>query len=382
MENKKTLEEIRKIFENDRFATENGATIDEVSEKIIEKLVDLVDNIEYRKELTNNTRGIINKKGAEKIAVYNSKGKRVGNIELGNLAIPSLGEKLYSFGALSDIHLQYDTAMPDFQKALQYLNNTEDVDFTCICGDLTVNGTSEELTTYKEYVSMYSPDTPVYAVAGNHDTYGGIVDNIQTYTGYPLRYTFERGDDVFIMMGIRGDSEGNFCNNGDLQWLYNTLEANRNKRCFLFEHIPPIEGCGDALGVYSFTKLESFSKSVAFKSLLSHYSNVIFFHGHTHMKFYLQKYNDIANYDKVFGSHGVHIPSLAVPRDTSGSGYTTVYADSEGYVVDVYENGIHLRGRDFVKEEFIPIASYWLDTTLQTIPEKTYTDSTGIITTK
>ena len=33
MKSKKTLEEIRKIFENDRFATENGAVIDEVGEK-------------------------------------------------------------------------------------------------------------------------------------------------------------------------------------------------------------------------------------------------------------------------------------------------------------------------------------------------------------
>jgi len=30
MENKKTLEEVRKIFENDRFATENGAVIEEI----------------------------------------------------------------------------------------------------------------------------------------------------------------------------------------------------------------------------------------------------------------------------------------------------------------------------------------------------------------
>jgi len=30
MENKKTLEEVRKIFEGDRFATENGAVIDEI----------------------------------------------------------------------------------------------------------------------------------------------------------------------------------------------------------------------------------------------------------------------------------------------------------------------------------------------------------------
>lgn len=32
MENKKTLEEVRKIFEADRFATENGATIEEIGD--------------------------------------------------------------------------------------------------------------------------------------------------------------------------------------------------------------------------------------------------------------------------------------------------------------------------------------------------------------
>ena len=33
MENKKTLEEVRKIFENDRFATENGAVIEEIGSR-------------------------------------------------------------------------------------------------------------------------------------------------------------------------------------------------------------------------------------------------------------------------------------------------------------------------------------------------------------
>ena len=32
MENKKTLEEVRKIFEGDRFATENGAVIEEIGD--------------------------------------------------------------------------------------------------------------------------------------------------------------------------------------------------------------------------------------------------------------------------------------------------------------------------------------------------------------
>ena len=49
--------------------------------------------------------------------------------------------------------------------------------------------------------------------------------------------------------------------------------------------------------------------------------------------------------------------------------------------MDVYENHIVLKGRDFVDEKFVPIAIYQLDTTLQTIEEGTYTDSTGIINT-
>lgn len=320
---------------------------------------------------------------ARRIGVYDRKGNRVGQIPLGSLTPPNPAKRLYSFGALSDVHIVYSTATSDFQKALSYLNNDEDVAFTCICGDLTDNGTASQLAQYKAVVDAYSADTPVYAIAGNHEAYATQPTLLQQYTGKPLYYSFEHGNDVFIMVGIISGNEGSLFADGELQWLYETLETHRNKRCFLFQHIPPVEGCGDVLNIYPYTKLRNNAESIAFKNLLKHYKNVVFFHGHTHMKYYLQKYGDMANYDKVFGCHSVHIPSLAVPRDVnaSGTGYETIYADSEGYVVDVYENGIHLRGRDFVKGEFLPIASYWLGTPLQTIPAGTYTDSTGTITT-
>ena len=320
-------------------------------------------------------------KNVRRIGIYDSNGNRVGFIPLGDLTFPDIGAKQYSFGALSDPHVQYDTAQADFEAALKYLNETEDVDFTCICGDLTVNGTDAELTQYKGYVDSYSPNTPVYAVFGNHDTYQGLYNNTQKYTGQPFNYTFTHGNDVFIMVGnISGYSGaiGTLFTKATLQWLYEQLEANRNKRCFLFQHILSAKGSGDALNVYPHTKLSG-DEATVFESLLSHYKNVVWFHGHSHFKFYLQYGNDIANIDKVFGTWSVHIPSLSVPRDVAGSSYSTIYAESEGYVVDVYENGIHLRGRDFVKGEFLPIASYWLDTTLQTVAAGTYTDSTGTI---
>ena len=319
-----------------------------------------------------------------RIGIYDSNGNRVGQIPLGSLTPPTQGQKQYSFGALSDVHIVYDTATSDFQKALNYLNNDEDVAFTCICGDLTDDGSVTQLQQYKNAVDAYAGNTPVYAIAGNHEatTEHNTTARIQPYTGKPLYYSFSHNDDVFIMVGEYRWNASYLFETGELQWLYETLEANRNKRCFVFFHVFPWGDSGNANGLYV-NDLFSGTQGNVFKSLMAHYKNVVLFHGHSHLKFYLQKMDDKANYSNAFGFRSVHIPSLAVPRDdTNGDGVTeNIYADSEGYVVDVYENGIHLRGRDFVKGEFLPIASYWLDTTLQTIPAGTYTDSTGTITT-
>lgn len=324
-------------------------------------------------------------KSTRRIGIYNSTGNRAGQIPLGSLSFPGAGAKKYSFGALSDIHLQYDTAQTDFQRALVFLNETEDVAFTCIAGDLTANGTTTELAQYKEYIDTYSADTPVYAITGNHECWGGLnlASVISTYTEQPLYYSFTHGGDVFIMLGLKGDTEGGLFTTAELQWLYETLETNRNKRCFVFHHVRPQDGCGNTYGIYNYD-IWGGTEAAVFESLMTHYKNAHQFHGHSHLKFYLQYGSDTANIDRLFGGWSIHIPSLAVPRDGDASGASSrkeVYADSEGYVVDVYENGIHLRGRDFVKGEFLPIASYWLDTTLQTVEAGTYTDSTGTIVT-
>lgn len=319
--------------------------------------------------------------GARRIGIIDSNGNRVGQIPLSGLTPPTSAKKLYSFGLLSDVHIALDTAEDDFKAALTYLNDT--VDFICISGDLTYDGSEEQLGQYKAIVDAYAK-IPVYACAGNHEHYTSKSSGyLQNYTGYPLYFTIEKGNDVFIFVGVASATEGEMFADGQLQWLYETLEANRNKRCFLLEHILPVEGCGDILALYPYTKMGMSDESLAFKSLLKHYHNVIFCHGHTHMKFYLQQYGVTANYDNIWGCHSVHVPSLAVPRDVDDTGLemTTIYADSEGYIVDVYDNGIHLRGRDFIAGEFLPIASYWLDTTIKEIKENTFVDETEVIAT-
>ena len=311
----------------------------------------------------------------KRIGIYDAEGKRVGTVPLGGLAFPEAGEKLYSFGALSDVHIGYDTAIGDFQRALSYLT---DVDFICICGDLTGDGSDGQLAQYKALADTAS--VPVYAIAGNHEgVVAGIESRIESYTGHPLYYSFEHGGDVFVMVGTLGGEQysgGVVFADGELQWLQETLEANRNKRCFVFQHIFAgvarlVSGsyitdavCGNAKGLYTNWCWHDTAECQTFEALMKQYPNVIWFHGHSHLRYSLQKYGQLyANYSEAEGYKEVHIPSLAVPRgDTDGDGKAdTIYEGSEGCIVDVYEHGIHIQGRDFVAGAFLPVASYWID---------------------
>ena len=321
--------------------------------------------------------------GVEYIGVYDTYGFKVGRIKVAGLGFPETGKKLYSFGAVADIHLQAETAQDDFQKALVFFNEAEKVDFICVCGDLSNSGLVAEHRPYRNIINAYSPNTPVYECTGNHDVVDVAGGTIGTITGNPLYYTFTQGNDLFVMFGMYGwaGQSGEIFTAEQLQWLYETLEANRNKRVFVFQHCFRSDGSGKPYSNSPTGDLLNSEKGNVFKSLMEHYTNVLWFHGHSHMDFDSQENCYYANYDRMFGCHSIHIPSLALPRDYQDNKYVNVFADSEGYVVDVYESGIHLRGRDFVMDKFLPIASYWIDTTLQTVAAGTYTDSTGTITT-
>jgi hypothetical protein len=211
-----------------------------------------------------------------------------------------------------------------------------------------------------------------------------------------MYYSFTQGNDVFIMLSHYGKYEGDgigwlsskFVSIEELQWLYETLEANRNKRCFIFNHVYPYEdGVGDANRLYNgkYWRTQDSSVGQAFINLLKHYKNTILFHGHSHLRFHLQELDKKANYSGEVGYRSVHIPSLSVPRDRVDGATQYIYAESEGYIVDVYDDCIILNGRDFIDNDkdgnWIGIATYKIDTTLQTIAANTFKDSTGTIIT-
>lgn len=322
--------------------------------------------------------------GAKKIGVYSKSGNKITEIPLGHLTPPK-ANKQYSFGAFSDVHIQYNTANEDFQRALALVNNSDCL-FTCICGDLTEWGTDAQMQEYRIAVNNYA-NKPVYAITGNHDATNPVTSEwISQYTGKPLYYSFTQGNDVFVMVGNydcydSGWTAGNQFTDEELQWLYETLETNRNKRCFVFQHIFPWGGAGNANNGYN-TNMWTSTRGTVFENLMKHYKNVVVFHGHSHFILELQESDERANYTADVGYRSVHIPSLAVPRK---SDMTVLYAESQGYIVDVYDDFIVLNGRDFIDNDadghIIPLATYKIDTKLVEVPANTFTDSTGTITT-
>lgn len=351
-------------------------------------------------------------KCAKQIGVYDSKGKRVCTIPLGRLTPPQTDEKLYSFGVVSDVHLIKPTLTWDwypiekFDRALSHFQENGCA-MCVVSGDLTQCGyrwndkDDVDLTQMEAYRTTCAKyDFPVYEIAGNHESYYSvpITDNLEQWeidTGKrELSYTVEQGEDLFVFLG---QSTGGTVLES-LQWLYEVLEANRNKRCFVFIHPWLTDDSGNPLtalenNVFTMWQNNTGNSNLeaVFKSLMSHYKNTLLFHGHSHTKFENQKLDECANFTKKNGFKSIHIPSSSRPRDVDAETNEAVYSvtESQCYLVDVYEdyivlNGIGLTGitsADIASKQYqpCPLGTYKIDTPLVTVEAGTFTDSTNTI---
>jgi surface protein len=352
---------------------------------------------------------------AVNIGVYNASGKRFGDVVLGALANkPDFGNKLYTFAAFSDIHIgknknedyyenresatpslpiQPDSYLERFKQVMPKIEDNEDIAFTVICGDMVDKSEIEwHLKDYKSVV--WELEKPVYVATGNHESINAINANIPfkdvykyfNQEKYPninqaLDFTFspEGTDDVFIILGITGSyKKFKALSPEQLQWLQQTLEDNRNKRCFLFHHYFPYDGSGDAIECYDQNGLQG-ARGDSFYDILKQYPNVIYFHGHTHAKFEIQEMHPMNTIDTIFGRYSVHIPSLTCPTypNAEMKEYLDDLSASEGYIIDVYENGIVLKGTDFVNDKYSPLGYYALDTTIKEVAENSFYDNYG-----
>lgn len=322
-------------------------------------------------------------KNAKEIGVYDNNGNEIYTIPLGRLTPPTK-EKLYSFGLLSDIHIQpYNASMGSiistkFENALRYFEQ-QSVAFVCVTGDFVNRGfvnssgtfVTDEFEEYKRICDLF-PNLPVYELCGNHENYNEVITNrlteLETYTGKgELFYTITQGNDLFIFIGQPSGSV--VMSDDDFTRLGEILEANKDKRCFvhIHSHIDDnVEGGIEDSGNPAFARENSIfgywgtTKTTNFINLMKKYPNAIVIHGHTHIMFEAQEFDKNANFSDENGFKSVHNPSAGVPRRLVSADGTWELADSEsqGYIVDVYDDCVVFNGMDLINNIPVPLGTY------------------------
>lgn len=312
------------------------------------------------------------------IGIYDAEGNRAGDISVDGFKV-STGKPLYSIGMLSDVHCEANSkaeALSDFQNALTFLN-ARNIVMTCICGDITENGTAEELAMYRDIVSAYSPSIPVYTTTGNHDARPSGINEERwlEYTGQPVIFeksvTLPDGSkDHYLFLGMSRWNRDVPYKSEHISWLKGKLEEYKNERCFVITHLFFPDRAGNLNYIYPVGNCLQGAQHDELAALCDKYTNSIWFSGHSHWKWELQKYQDRANIYRGFNEDGspasgwcVHISSCANPGKSDGiSSRDGDVLESEGAILHIYEDHVDMLGIDFKKGKYLPIASYTLKT--------------------
>lgn len=292
-------------------------------------------------------------------------GVRVVGTHIDEIDPHELGDLLYTFGALSDIHLRdddYRGGIEDFNATIPLMQELG-CSFVGISGDLGYYSKESELNLYKTAIDAYAT-IPYYACNGNHDQgYTNAMWN--QYVGHDLNYVMEYEDDVFIFFSLNTTSDGKPDSSlqdkpysQSMDWLREQLAKYEGSRIFVFMHFP-FTGYSGLLKnqVYGFSAVSTEDEELM--NLFVNTRNVTVFSGHSHIQFETEKDIDRMNIYRFNYAHTtlVHIPSANWCKDKD----LTIYPDkSQGYIVNVYEKGIQLKALDLKTGEFLAGYEYYV----------------------
>ena len=229
-------------------------------------------------------------------------------------------------------------------------------------------------TSYHTYLKDLSGNKlPYLNVLGNHDVRGNINDilpgqqpseadfkNYEVAANYymatdeilkastskstnGMNFSYEINGYTFIMLNTAEYQWDNcMLSENDLVWLENELaKVEEGKPCFILVHQPV-----DLI----YSKIDGSSVSgKAFQDIINKFSNVVVLSGHAHHSFGKDGLITYADSGSVY----VNMPSLYYNYYTP---YNTKYGEGicQYYYMEIYENGIVLKGRDFGFDQFIP----------------------------
>ncbi|WP_379360510.1 MULTISPECIES: S-layer homology domain-containing protein [unclassified Paenibacillus] len=267
------------------------------------------------------------------------------------------------FQVLSDMHVMGDPNhihnkhLDDTLKDIAEL--APDSDGIMTVGDNTENGYEEQYKELARIFDKYKEQLPEsYFVEGNHDVRWGDwdirSDLFEKYTNMTSKYydVWVKGYHFIFLGTEKGLKDYSYLSDEQLQWLEQKLaeDAAANKPVFVFHHQP----LKNTVAGTQVSKNPSFywygvRQDRELKTILSKYPQAIMFSGHTHW--------ELGSMDTMYNS------KYATMFNTAATSYLWTDGNAskvgnQGYFVEVYDDKVLVKGRDFMNDKWIANAQF------------------------
>ncbi len=271
-----------------------------------------------------------------------------------------------TFTILSDVHLEgnNEDRFELFGEGIRDINSNADNDALVFLGDNTMNGQVVELSAFYSILNDYNSIDNVLMVTGNHDLcpsdynvgeYEDLRDRFFKYKNAFLNtqyddsvyYSYKCNDYSLIVLGSESDAGiGEDISDEQFAWLENELEiaSESDKPVFLFNHYP-------FNNVWSDVWAEGHigEDSDRLYELLKNCNNkILYFSGHLHMGFYEDRREVVYDDNITF----INVAGFDVDNDV---GDADNQQNGTGQQVEVYEDEVIIRVRDFAKHEWTDV---------------------------
>ena len=321
---------------------------------------------------------------ATKLLVYSQiNGSSVLSEEFVTIDLPQnsgmsiLGTPITSFMVISDVHIgRNETSAINFKKMLndatkQRPNGTA----IYIVGDMADSGYESQ---FADMMSLYfevltengkeASSYPLYMAIGNHD-YPSANGAFLQYATLPdgthptdTSYDFWLNGYHYIFLGSDNPSGlYSYLNDDTLAWLDGKLSENRDssRPTFIFLHQSLYNTVSGSLPGEGWNGV---SNDDALRAVLANYPEAIMFNGHSHWTM-----DSKGNMYEATEELPINIFNCA-SVSYLWSGYNYVGGEnlegSQGYYVEIYEDRILVKGRDFISNKWISSAQYCIERNL------------------
>lgn len=237
---------------------------------------------------------------------------------------------------------------------------SEQIDALLIDGDIAENGKAAEYKVVLDDLSIIDTVDNFIFSSGNHDVrLRAFCQTVKTFGEFcnmanpeinldKLYYTYEVNGYKFIVLGTTSSTfEEADIDKAELEWFDNELSAAAvdGKPVFVLLHQPLklTHGLPDSWNS-PFDYAGSVGKqSDDLKNIMNKYDNVFLLTGHLHSGL------GEANFENIGNFVSVNAPSLGIVSKDGG-----YEAAGTGYMIEVYDNSVIFRARDFANGKYMP----------------------------